>query len=160
MAGGALAQSIQVPNGMVNLAQGKATAQSSTYNDPATGPAASGRAVDGNPNGNFQARSIAHTNEGSPQWWKVNLGGEKTINLIRIYNRTDCCIERLAVAGALIQIKDAAGAKKWEMPLPGGPAPVYEIPVPGMKGTEVWIQNRGPQFLNIAEVAVFGPPQP
>jgi hypothetical protein len=29
-------------------------------------------------------------------WWQVDLGGKKKINQIIIYNRTDCCANRLS----------------------------------------------------------------
>jgi hypothetical protein len=29
-------------------------------------------------------------------WWQVDLGEEKNINQIIIYNRTDCCADRLS----------------------------------------------------------------
>jgi hypothetical protein len=29
-------------------------------------------------------------------WWQVDLGEEKNINQILIYNRTDCCKDRLS----------------------------------------------------------------
>jgi hypothetical protein len=29
-------------------------------------------------------------------WWQVDLGGKKKISQIIIYNRTDCCVDRLS----------------------------------------------------------------
>ena len=79
-----------------NWAVGRAASQSST----GWGGVAS-RAVDGNTNGNFASNSVTHTagSESTP-WWQLDLGsGIATyggpIDKIVIYNRTDCCIERL-----------------------------------------------------------------
>ncbi|HMJ45748.1 MAG TPA: hypothetical protein VK498_00365, partial [Ferruginibacter sp.] len=73
------------------LSTGKTTMQSST----AFGAAAP-RAVDGNRNGNFNGGSITHTNNERKPFWQMDLGGSAPIDLIRIFNRTDCCRERLS----------------------------------------------------------------
>ncbi len=76
-----------------NLALGKPTSQSST----ASGAAAS-RAVDGNTNGNYSQGSVTHTHaEKSPwPWWQVDLQGVQRIGSVVLYNRTDCCSDRLS----------------------------------------------------------------
>ncbi len=55
------------------------------------------RAVDGNRNGAFSGNSVTHTSEPSTEaWWQVDLGAVAAIDRIEIYNRTDCCGERLS----------------------------------------------------------------
>jgi hypothetical protein len=63
---------------------GKAT-QSSTSN----GGDAS-KAIDGNTNGLFGAGSQTHTNENERNpWWELDLGGDRSIESIVIWNRTE-----------------------------------------------------------------------
>ena len=55
-----------------------------------------GRAIDGNTNGNYWNHSVTHTRKGkSEPWWTLDLGQLANITEIKIYNRTDCCAERL-----------------------------------------------------------------
>jgi alpha-L-fucosidase len=56
------------------------------------------RAVDGNIDGAFWAGSVTHTAEdGSAEpWWQVDLGTDVPIQEIAVWNRTDCCSERLS----------------------------------------------------------------
>ena len=55
------------------------------------------RAVDGDTNGNYSARSrsVTHTGKMSNPWWEVDLGVKYDITRIEIWNRTDCCSSRL-----------------------------------------------------------------
>lgn len=78
-----------------NWAQGALTAQSSTG-----WGGVSSRAVDGNTDGNFWGGSVTHTDLQPTPWWIVDLGNihpnsTTKIDNITIYNRTDCCAERL-----------------------------------------------------------------
>lgn len=55
------------------------------------------RAVDGNTDGNYGAGSVTHTTEPSYQaWWQVDLGRSVPVDEIEIWNRTDCCADRLS----------------------------------------------------------------
>ncbi|WP_434362380.1 glycoside hydrolase N-terminal domain-containing protein [Parasalinivibrio latis] len=73
-----------------NSAEGKRTNQSSTAFG---GDAFS--AVDGNTSGVYQEHSITHTSFEANPWWTVDLGQTETINKVRVWNRTDCCNNRL-----------------------------------------------------------------
>lgn len=75
-----------------NVALNKATRQSSTAIEHG---GYSGRAVDGNTDGYYWHNSVTHTNPESNPWWEVDLGQTQDINDINIWNRTDCCQERL-----------------------------------------------------------------
>jgi alpha-L-fucosidase len=57
-----------------------------------------GRAVDGNTNGDYlRDNSASHTAEPSNQaWWQVDLGRPVAMDSIEIWNRTDCCTQRLS----------------------------------------------------------------
>jgi alpha-L-fucosidase 2 len=78
----------------VNLALNAPAGQSSTY---ATGAVAS-RAVDGNTNGAFWSNSVTHTSENpldTNPWWQVDLGASRAVSTVQLWNRTDCCSDRL-----------------------------------------------------------------
>jgi hypothetical protein len=75
---------------LINLAVGKPVRESSTLKG--SSPTA---AVDGNVDGVFSSGSTSHTDLQSGPWWEVDLGDEKDVNSIEIWNRTDCCGERL-----------------------------------------------------------------
>jgi hypothetical protein len=40
--------------------------------------------------------SVTHTNYEQGAWWQGDLGGQKNIKQIIIYNRTDCCANSLS----------------------------------------------------------------
>ncbi|MBL05168.1 MAG: hypothetical protein CMJ99_05985, partial [Planctomycetes bacterium] len=56
---------------------------------------APGRAIDGNTDGQWGGGSVTHTN-GMDSWWEVDLQSSYYIDSIRLWNRLDCCSERLA----------------------------------------------------------------
>ncbi|MGH9839612.1 MAG: discoidin domain-containing protein [Blastocatellia bacterium] len=57
------------------------------------------KAIDGISDGHFSTPgSVTHTNfntNSTNPWWETDLGSSKPISMIRIWNRTDCCSERL-----------------------------------------------------------------
>jgi len=53
-------------------------------------------AVDGNRNGRFSGGSCFHTNRYANPWWMVDLAGDSTVLYVTVWNRVDCCDERLA----------------------------------------------------------------
>jgi lysozyme len=76
--------------GGTNLAVGKTATQSST----AFGGVAS-RGVDGNEDGVYANGSVTHTAYEDQPYWEVDLGSVETIGSIKVWNRKDCCAERL-----------------------------------------------------------------
>lgn len=76
---------VQVMSGGKNIAtKGKATQSSVAYDGPAP------RAIDGNTNGLYEeAKSTTHTDEQTDPWWEVDLGEEKPLDSIVIWNRMD-----------------------------------------------------------------------
>lgn len=151
------------PPSTTNLAQGKGASQSSTYE-----VAAAGRAVDGNTNGTYSAGSVTHTASSAQQdWWQVNLGKSSRIDLIQLWNRTDCCTDRLQNFHVLISASDMTGRSLAD--LLSDPKVIQRkvsattavstigIPVNGL-GQYVRVQLAGQNFLSLAEVQVFGGP--
>ena len=72
-----------------NLALGKATTQSSTFNNTAHNVyGVSGNAVDGNPDTNFFKGGCSHTQNDNPSWWRVDLGSDHVdVSEVHIVNR-------------------------------------------------------------------------
>ncbi len=70
----------------VNLARDGVATQSSTYKN-----ADASRAIDGVTEGvYYQANSVTHTSiDGMNPWWEVDLGGEKSVDKVVVWNRTD-----------------------------------------------------------------------
>jgi hypothetical protein len=63
------------------------------------------RAIDGNTNARYQEGSVSHTGTQAAPWWEVDLGNAFSIGLVRIWNRGDCCGDRLQ--GGRLTILDA-----------------------------------------------------
>jgi hypothetical protein len=83
-----------------NLAQGKSASSSSNNGRPAP------LAVDGNTNGNYNAGSVFHSNQPNDPWWRVDLGQVYDIDRITLWNRTECCRER--INGAYVMVSNNA----------------------------------------------------
>lgn len=79
---------VQVFSNAINIApSGKATQSSNYPNSPAS------KAIDGNHNGSFATCSC--TTEQLGAWWELDLGKSIDIDSVAVWNRTDCCPERL-----------------------------------------------------------------
>jgi len=141
-----------------NIAEGKTATQSSDA-DPVNGLAS--KAVDGNTDGDWAHGSVTHTvNKGSSfPWWQVDLGSEYRVTAIQLFNRTDCCSERLN------EIRVVVGSDLNAMSIFGGAsAPYYynrQNPVT-FKGdatgrfVRIILQGGDKAILSLAEVKVFG----
>jgi len=148
-------------NKIKNVSVNKVATQSTTaYNSPAS------NAVNGNTSGRYGSPStndITHTNDENGSWWQVDLGKVYDIDRIVIWNRTDCCWDRLQnfyvtswatnpIAG---NIKEGYGTT--------GPHAFTSASNPSMNiNTEfvgryvrVWLDN-GTKPLSLGEVQVFG----
>lgn len=85
-----------VLNAQENIALNKKATQSSNQHSGNRGWAS--KAIDGNTNGNYghtSAGSVTHTKTEKGAWWQIDLRGVYDIATIKLYNRTDCCAERL-----------------------------------------------------------------
>lgn len=156
--------------GAVNLAlSGTATQSSILQNNPV---AHASKAIDGTNNGAWSARSMSHTNVEDNPWWQVELKQRSTINQIVLWNRTDCCADRLTNAEVMIWDKNPAD--------PNAPTVWWRqtgffntnadgsidttkmvlLPPDGIKGQMVSVQVTGKTWLQLAEVEVWGLPNP
>uniref|UniRef100_A0A1I8J2B5 WSC domain-containing protein n=1 Tax=Macrostomum lignano TaxID=282301 RepID=A0A1I8J2B5_9PLAT len=53
------------------------------------------RAIDGNTNQNYGKKSCTHTRTATGAWWQARTSRRARITSVRIYNRRDCCANRL-----------------------------------------------------------------
>lgn len=152
--------STQVTEAGDNVALDGAASQSSTrFNGVA------GRAIDGNTSGVFNQNSVTHTNPDSAlQWWQVDLGVVTDIDSVTLWNRTNCCSDRLADFSVFISAApfpaDATIAELqadpgvWSYSFDGVAGESVEIPVVGA-GRYVRVQKPAGSALSLAEVQVF-----
>jgi len=142
------------------LASGGAVAsQSSTY--VGSCPAGPEKAIDGITDAGIAhgcSTQIAHTNSENRPWWRVDLGREKTVAKIVIWNRNDVAKERLT--NFTVTARDSNGNvvfSKSFFTSGGHPDPSFTIPLSNIRARQIQVQLNGRDYLNIAEVQVFGP---
>ncbi len=143
-----------------NISLGKSTSQSSDYSNLFL----SENAVDGNIDGNFGNGSLSHTLFDTQAWWQVDLGAIYDIDTITLWNREDCCADRLSNFHVLISMdpfnstdltatQNQAGVLDHHYP---GTAPRQtDFPINNL-GRYVRIQLAGTNNLQLAEVQIFG----
>jgi len=140
-----------------NLAFKKATTQSSTYSNSAN--SSSSKAVDGNTSGDWNAHSVSSTKKEQGAWWQVDLGSTKLIKQIHLFNRADCCIERLSYYR--VSIADDSDFKRTTYQkifysYPKVPMEPIDLSMRSVQGRYIKIQLLGNNFLSLAEVQVAG----
>jgi hypothetical protein len=143
---------------LTNVADGKLAIQSSVYDG-----AVAIRAVDGNTDGNLRNNSVTHTNEDYQAWWQVDLGGIYQIQLINLWNRSDCCEWRASnvyilvsetpiLSGNLDEARNQTGVTSYFVNGTVGRPSMASI---NARGQFVRVQLTGKDFLSLAEVEVF-----
>ncbi|MBD0833783.1 BT_3987 domain-containing protein [Aestuariibaculum sediminum] len=143
-----------------NIAIGKPTMQSSTISG-----AISSRAVDGNTSGFWSNGSVSHTGNAGEEWWEVDL--EKVSPFIQeviLYNRQDCCSERLVdfyvfvsdipfESNSVADILNQEGVYSYFHAGVAG----YQTIIPVTRtGRYVRVQLTGNTYLSLAEVEILG----
>jgi len=138
-----------------NLAFAMPTQQSSTYSN-----GYAWKANDGSTHGIFLDTSVTHTSENSNYgaWWQVDLGNTKRIQQIRIFNRTDCCKERLTHYQVSIIDNSDSEITTYQRRLNNYPNPkqVIDFGIQNVTGRYVKIQLTSNNILSLAEVQVLG----
>jgi YD repeat-containing protein len=143
--------------GSANIAASGAASQSSDY--PAPGATAAAAV-----NGNF-SDTTATQYEAQP-WWQVDLGSVRSLGTIKLWNRADCCPERLSnfyvfvsdspfQSNSLTQTQNQAGVASYYMAGQAG-APSIISMTPNQTGRYVRIQLVGSNYLSLTEVQVWG----
>ena len=142
-----------------NVALNKPASQSST----SYGGAAS-RAVDGNTDGVFSNGSVSHTTSQTNAWWSVDLGASQPLWNINLFNRSDCCGDRVSdywvfvsttpFNTALTPAQQATQPGVWSSHQTGQAGRPSTIPA-DTTGRYVMVQLSGTNYLGLAEVQVF-----
>lgn len=148
---------------LTNVAIGKPARQSSYGGGDAK------LAVDGNTDGDFANGSVSHSGQEANAWLEIDLGQVEAIDNVKIWNRTDCCGERLHdywlfISETPFLTGDTASDLQarpsvWGQINPK-PNPKITIKTPDVKGRYVRLQMEGKQpieesFLSLAEVEIF-----
>ena len=115
---------MQVFAGNENVAPKGTASQSSVAFD---GPAK--LAIDGNTDGDyFESKSVTHNNQEDNPWWEVDLGSDRPIERLAIWNRTDgggTIGSRLA--GYKVSILDDKRNVVWQQSPKDVPSPSSEL---------------------------------
>jgi hypothetical protein len=136
--------------------------QTATQSSEAWGGVPS-RAVDGNTSGDWNAASVTHTQVENQPWWQSDLGSTRTITSVQLWNRTDCCAERLSnfyvlVSDAPFTSTDLAttltqsGVSSYYTAGQGGSPTTIAV---NRTGRYVRVQLAGTNILSLAEVQVW-----
>ena len=143
----------------INIAVGKSTTQSSTGFG-----GISSRAVDGNTDGTWGNNSVTHTdNTSANNWWEVDIESNEDIKEINLWNRTDCCTDRLDnfyvfVSPTAFTSNDpavlATDPQIWNTFITNTPNPNVTIAV-GASGQFIRVQLTNSDYLSLAEVEVM-----
>ena len=113
---------VQVFSGGENAAlKGKATQSSTDYDGPAN------LANDGNTDGRYnESKSVCHTKQENNPWWEVDLGTDKPLEKIVVWNRTDSGTE-MRLQGYKVLALDAARNVVWQTSPADLPRPSSEF---------------------------------
>jgi len=122
------------------------------------------KAVDGNTDGIYSNNFSTHTQSDDKAWWYVDLGDTYLISSIKVWNRTDCCTDRLS--NFYVSILSAGTSNPelfssptaWQSFNSGSLAGASEVFTPGTDvfGRYVKVQLRDANYLHLAEVDVQG----
>ncbi|MCG9792294.1 galactose-binding domain-containing protein [Flavobacterium algicola] len=135
----------------VNYALNGTATQSSTNPTFNKGPEL---AIDDNTNGNYGSGSVTVTNSETNPWWQVDLGTDKAIGEIKVYNRTDgCCKARMS--DFTVTVINSSGTTVFTKSYTTYPDPYVLIDAGGVQGKIVKIQLNVESALTLAEVQIF-----
>ncbi len=135
--------------------------QSSTFTGPPDFDASN--AVDGDLTGTDVSGSISHTNDDTNAWWEIDLGQVHGIETIRLWNRTDCCSDRLTDFYVLVSEQPFASQDLSTTLQQPGVTSVFHAGAAGRQldlgigenGRYVRVQKSTQGHLQLAEVQIF-----
>ena len=114
---------VEIYSGGVNLALDAQASQSSQFGD-----ASANRAIDGNTNGEFGQKSVTHTKDETMPWLEIDLGSEKRMDQIKVYNRRDRLEQRLK--NFWVVAYNAKREPLWATRGEKAPMPIWEADLP------------------------------
>lgn len=150
------------PSAPTNLAPAGSVSQSSTLDLGLDFSA--DNAIDGDRGGNYPTDAISHTDVGAEPWWEIDLGAVYNLSRVSVFNREDCCAESLSDFHVFVSdVPFISGTVSGSLAQPGVDsfftagqgARENSIPV-NRSGRYVRVQLTGTDYLQIAEVEVFG----
>ncbi|MGB0386237.1 MAG: PA14 domain-containing protein [Ardenticatenaceae bacterium] len=142
----------------VNLSVGATASQSSTDSG-----AVASRAIDLNKNGDWRINSLASTNWEANPWWEVDLGSVQQIDQIVLWNRTDCCSERLSDFSIFVShvpftstsysaTQSQSGVTEYYFERAVDLSQTFDI---NRRGRYMRVQLAGSNYLSLAEVQIY-----
>ena len=142
------AQALSTRTGYLDIAYKHTATQSSIAygGDPS-------RAVDGNTSGVFGNASVTHTNDEVNPWWQVQLSGSRPVSYVTIYNRTDCCNDRLS--GAIVELMNGTSVVASKTLATANIPASQDLNFGGAYGTSVRVRLPRRGILSLAEVEVW-----
>ena len=139
--------------GAVNLARSKPASQSST--SEWSRPNDAQGAVDGIISGSY----AFHTSNQANPWWQVDLGGQASIDEVRIFNRLDCCAERART----LQVMLSDDGRQWRTVyrhggnlFGGRDGKPLKVALSGASARYVRLQLNEANWFHLDEVEVYG----
>jgi Protein of unknown function (DUF1553)/Protein of unknown function (DUF1549)/Planctomycete cytochrome C/NedA-like, galactose-binding domain len=112
---------VQVFGNAGNIAGGGTATQHSTgFNGPPQ------LAIDGNTDGDFQKRSVTHTNTVDDPWWELDLQSLNAVERIVIWNRTDNGLQK-RLADFTVELLDEERQQVWKQVVADPPSPSAEL---------------------------------
>ncbi|WP_344659691.1 RICIN domain-containing protein [Catenulispora subtropica] len=137
-----------------------ATSSSTVYGGVPT------RAVDGDTDGTWADGSVSHTDSQANAWWQTDLGSSRRLGSVAIWNRTDCCSDRLSdywvfisdqpFDTALTPAQQAARPGVWSNHQSTKAGTPTRLNV-NATGRYIMVQLSGTNYLSLAEVQAFAP---
>ncbi|XP_072042783.1 uncharacterized protein [Amphiura filiformis] len=116
------------------------------------------RATDGNTNSFFSGNSCSQTYNQYGAWWMIDQVYNQCIGSIAIYNRQDCCKEKLV--GAVIRVGD--NSNRNNNPVCGSPITLNQVNAGSvievecnLRGRYISISLSGTQQLTLCEVKAY-----
>ena len=134
-----------------NIALGRDTYQKSTCYG-----GSSSRAVDGSTDNLWWSGSVTHTCWGSGNYWGVHLPANSLISNVTIYNRGDCCQDRIDEVTVMILDEDGSLV---DSRIINGNELTYEFDFDdGIIGSEIKLKHHdnSNEVISLAEVQVYG----
>lgn len=140
-----------------NIALNKLAEQSTTYtNNPQATKFKASNAVDGNTSGAINGNSVTHTAKQTNPWWRVDLGKIYNLKQINVYNRTDCCSDRLDGAIVYVGIKESSDPSDYIEVERLTAALTQQVTNLSIEGQFVMIYLPGDnKYLSLAEIEVI-----
>lgn len=131
---------VQVFSGAENIAsRGTATQSSTTFGGVAA------LAIDGNMDGNFEAKSTTHTAQSDNPWWELDLKEPRLVSRLVLWNRTDNRLHT-RLTDFRIALLNERKEVVWEKRVSEPPNPSAEFSVDGL---------RPAQFAGVENTLIF-----